>query len=409
MRRKILITEEYILHDRELNPSDHLKRVLLVARVQYKGGAETITLTLANGLEKFGWKPYLAAPSGGDLQDAADAQGTTFVPCSFDRMRITSDIRLLSTYPFAWKRGSDAILNACKIHEINLIHVHHPVTCLYAIKASKKLGIPIVLHVHETLPAKPLYTLALKVAVRYAHAVVSVSKASQKLSNKVGAKVQHSKVVYNGVDQKFFSGITRRIPSEVAAAGPGPHIGVFAVLEPRKAQHVFLHAATVISPLIPSARFWIVGPAAVKHKQKYVEQLYKLADHIKLKGKVSFVGYKDDVASWLAAMDVVVQPSVTLEAFGMSLAESLALGTPVVASDVGGMPEVVQDGKSGFIVPAGNTTACALAIMKIAQSAILGKTMGQEGAADVKKRFSPEVFQQNIAAVYNDACKSIKS
>lgn len=379
------------------------RRVLAVNRVAFLGGVERIILTLAAGMRAHGWETVLACPGEGVLPDAARAQGTAVVPCPFDRMRITADPAVLARYPLSWVRSANAVEAHCRDGLIDLIHAHHPVSALYALRAVRHLGLPMVLHVHETLPARPLYAAAMRVALRHASRVLCVSGAARDLALALGADPARLRVVHNGVDPRFLAAGPPAPAPEVLRAGPGPHIGVFAVLEPRKAQHVLLEAAARLADRFPDARFWIVGAAALRDKEHYVDRLRRMAEAPPLRGRAVITGFRPDAAAWLAAMDIVVQTSVALESFGMALAEAQVLGRPVVASRVGGMPEVVAEGETGLIVPPGDAAALAAALDRLLSDPGLRRALGERGAEEARRRFAPGVFRERVAAVYDDA------
>jgi glycosyltransferase involved in cell wall biosynthesis len=377
------------------------RRVLLVNRVSFLGGVERIVLTLAAGLPSCGWTPVLASPSDGELPDAAWAQGTQVAACRFDRMRITANPRELARYPLALLHGSWDLERCCRTHKIDVLHVHHPVTALQASLASRRLAIPLILHVHETLPVRPLYALALRLALRRATIVLCVSQAALRLALALGSDPAQSRVVYNGLDRYFVDS-----PRQSGAVKPlhmstGPHIGVFGVMEPRKGQHLFLEAAALLTDRFPTARFWIVGPAALKDKQAYVERLHRLAKASPLRGRIEFAGFQSDMLSWLAAMDIVVQPSVVLESFGMAVAEAMALGRPVVVTQVGGLPEVVHNEQTGLIVPPHDPPALAAALARLLGDPTLRAHLGAQAAREARSRFSPQAFCQAVVDTYD--------
>ncbi len=376
------------------------RRVLMVNRVGYLGGVERIVLTLADSLDAFGWRPVLACPDDGPLAEAARAQGTEVAPCGFDRMRITPNPLVLARYPWAIKQGAADILRQCRAFQPDIIHVHHPVTALYALPAARRLGIPMVLHVHETLPAKRLYALALRAVLPRVACLLCVSEAALELALAMGADPARARVVHNGVDARFLALAEPVVPAPVQAAGSGPHVGVFGVLEPRKAQHVLLEAAASLAAEFPAAHFWLVGPAAQKDKQAYADRLQAVAASSALRGRVTLAGFQPDMIGWLSAMDVVVQPSVAYESFGMSLAEASTLGRPVVAARTGGMPEVVKEGVTGLIVPPGDAEGLAAALRELLRSPERRVAFGAQGAAEARARFSPDVFRRNVTQAY---------
>jgi glycosyltransferase involved in cell wall biosynthesis len=258
--------------------------------------------------------------------------------------------------------------------------------------------------VHETLPARPLYALAMRRVLPHAALVVCVSQAALELALRLGAAPSRTRVVHNGVDPRFLAAAGQvQVPEQVHGAGPGPHVGVFGVLEPRKAQHVLLEAAVRLAGRFPEARFWLVGPAALADKRIYADRLRRMAASGPLRGRVALVGFQEDTASWLAAMDVVVQPSVALESFGMALAEAMVLGRPVVASRVGGMPEVVTDEVTGLIVPPGDPRALARALASLLSDPARREELGRQAMSDARARFAPERFCEAMADAYDAA------
>jgi glycosyltransferase involved in cell wall biosynthesis len=384
-----------------------MRRVLLINRVAFLGGVERVLLTLATGLRECCWEPLLACPDQGALAEAALEAGVGLIPCPFDRMRITANPLILVRYPAAWLRGARAIKQYCRENAVNLIHAHHPVTALYAIPALRELGIPLVLHVHETLPARPLYQAALRIAIRYAAIVLCVSGAARHLAISMGADATRAHVVFNGIDPQFFNATATTVkPALVESAGPGPHVGVFAVLEPRKAQHIFLEAAAALVGKVPEARFWLVGPAALADKMSYADRLKQMIEASPLRGRAFLVGFQPDARAWLSAMDVIVQPSVALESFGMALAEAQALGRPVIASRIGGMPEVVSEGVTGLVVPPGNATALAAAMLTLLEDPERRAAFGNRGMAKARHRFAPDAFRRAVAEFYDLAIES---
>jgi glycosyltransferase involved in cell wall biosynthesis len=321
-------------------------------------------------------------------------------------MRITADPRVLARYPGAWRQASRVLERHCAERAIDVLHVHHPVTALYGARASRRLGIPMVLHVHETLPARPLYAAAMRVAIRCAASMICVSPAALRLAEAHGAGAGRARVINNGIDGRFFSNARLAMPEPLRSAGPGPHLGVFGVLEPRKAQHILLEAAAALSERFPGLRLWLVGPAALADKAAYVERLNALAATPALRGRVAFTGFQSDIAPWLAAMDIVVQTSVALESFGMAIAEAMALGRPVVVSRIGGLPEVVSDERSGLIVEPADAPGLAAALTRLLDDPALRARLGSQAAIDARARFTPGVFRRAVAETYDEVLRS---
>ncbi len=370
------------------------RNVLHVSRVGFIGGAERVILTLANNSAQLGYRALLACPEG-DLLRAAQSNGIPTTACEFDRMRITANPMALLRYPFVWRKRAKELLQICVANDVQVIHAHHPVGVLYALPAIRRLGLPAILHVHEMLPAKPLYALALRLAVKAVSHFICVSDAARQLLDTAHVDAPRISIVFNGVDQQFLDA-PERTPE---VTGPGPHIGVFGVIEPRKGQDIFLAAAAKVAKRFPTAHFWVVGPLALKDKKTFAEKLHALADAPALRGRVTFTGYRSDVAQWMSAMDVVALTSIAHESLGMVLLEAATLGKPTIGTRIGVVPEIIKEGVTGRVVAPGDPEALAQAMTTLLNSDL--NAIGQRAAADARERFSPEIFRRAVASIYD--------
>jgi glycosyltransferase involved in cell wall biosynthesis len=123
-------------------------------------------------------------------------------------------------------------------------------------------------------------------------------------------------------------------------------IGSVAHLLPKKGHAVLLEAMVSVRSQVPSARLIVAG------RGRESERLRQLTEQLGLNDVVQFLGYRNDIPNLMNACDIMVQPSLE-EAFGVSLVEAMAIGRPIVGSNVGGIPEVVENGVTGFLVTPG--------------------------------------------------------
>ncbi len=176
--------------------------------------------------------------------------------------------------------------------------------------------------------------------------MIAVSKAIERKiadEGRLGAPVSR---IYNGVDLQRYDHLAAccTLHEEYSLPDGGPIVGVVARLEPEKGHPTLLEAWPTVLRAAPDARLLIVGEGSQR------DALEAQAAALGIAGQVVFTGRRDDVPAVTAALDVAVLPSYR-EAQGLTILEAMALGRPVVASNVGGIPEMIEDGLTGLLVP----------------------------------------------------------
>jgi glycosyltransferase involved in cell wall biosynthesis len=212
--------------------------------------------------------------------------------------------------------------------------------------------------------------------------LIAVSKSIEKKiadEHRTGAPVR---LIYNGVDLDRYDHqdpcCTLR---DEYGMEPGSHIvGVVARLEPEKGHQTLIEAWPHVLRECPDAYLLIVGEGS---RRDFLEQL---AASKRVAHRVVFTGRRDDIPAVTAALDVAVLPSWR-EAQGLSILEAMALSRPVVASDVGGIPEMIEDGVTGLLVPHDDPPALAAAIVRLLKDHAFADTIGGDGNYLVNDRF----------------------
>jgi glycosyltransferase involved in cell wall biosynthesis len=185
-------------------------------------------------------------------------------------------------------------------------------------------------------------------------------------------------------------------------------MGVVAQLTPWKGQDTAIEALKLLSAegidahllLIGSAKF--VARSTRFDNEAYVARMRSLIADAGLGDRVSWLGEREDVPELIRALDVLLLPSWE-EPFGRALIEAMALGVPVVATNVGGPPEIVEDGREGYLVAPRDPTAWARAIARIAESPAQALQMGRAGRLRVEQSFTVEHQVAATLAVYERA------
>ncbi len=205
--------------------------------------------------------------------------------------------------------------------------------------------------------------------------------------------------IHNGVDLNAIAtaGMCQTpLRESLGIAAHHQVVGNVANLYPGKGHQYLLEAARLVLNQCPDVTFVIVG----KEKRKEdLERLQELARRLRIQDRVIFTGFRRDVFQLMATFDVFVLPSLW-EGFGIVLLEAMALGKPVVGTDVGGIPEVIDNGLNGFLVEPRNPQQLAEKILELLRNETLRNQMGQNGMQKVRDRFSIQRTVREIEKVY---------
>jgi glycosyltransferase involved in cell wall biosynthesis len=193
------------------------------------------------------------------------------------------------------------------------------------------------------------------------------------------------RIIHNGVDSSLFTGaVDGDLKAQLGLPEHEPVVGILAALRPEKDHETFLRAASLVSERNPTARFMIVGDGPRR------EALEALAEELGIRDRVMFTGARNDVAAVLAVMDVFVLSSFTIECFPMALLEAMASSRPAVCTAVGGVPELLHDGVTGYLVPPRDPTALAERLSSLIESGQQRRQFGAAARARVEAEFTVE-------------------
>jgi len=288
-----------------------------------------------------------------------------------------------------------------KQHEIEVVHAHMArdySLAAYAVRRSPLTKLIVTRHV--LFPLNRLHRRTLAGAFRIIAVSTAVAKhlRSQRLVNE-----DRIALVPNGVDVARFARAgaqfdrlqftqSKNIPAGCLLVGS---IGELRTL---KRHDDFLRAAAIVSQQVPQSHFIIAGvdTSASGHIRK---QLENLASQLQIENRVHFLGWLDDAEKLLLALDVFVSASET-ESFGLAIAEAMAAGTAVVATETDGAREVVEDQRTGLLVPVGDVERLAESIMMLLADENKRGLLGRQARAAVSQRFSLNRMVDEIEGIY---------
>ena len=232
--------------------------------------------------------------------------------------------------------------------------------------------------------------------------LIAVSRSIERKiadEHRTGARVR---LIYNGVDLQVYDHqgpVTLR--EEYGLEAGSRIVGVVARLEPEKGHQTLIEAWPHVLREVPDAYLLIVGEGS---RRDFLEQW---ASAHKVGHRIVFTGRRDDIPAVTAGLDVAVLPSWR-EAQGLSILEAMALSRPVVASDVGGIPEMIQDGVTGLLVEHDNPVALAEAVVRLLKDRPYAETIARAGHDLVHSRFCIELMVKAIEQIYDEGALAVR-
>ena len=310
----------------------------------------------------------------------------------FARGRLGAPIRACSSLVHELRRAHE-LSQVIREHRIDLVHANNNLyTSRPAILAAAWCQVPVVCHQRNHFTP----SLGSGWHTRLVTESLCISKTVYD-TVAARAKPKGARIVYDGVE------IPHSRPQLGALPG-NARIAVVGRLTGWKGQDVFIRAAPEVLKRFPEARFLVVGGAEqTASSLRYEEGLHVMVRDLGLKDQVEFLGHIDDVASFMTeSVDIVVHTSIKPEPFGLVLAEAMAAGKPIVASDAGACPEIVEDGRSGLLFTPGDAGALALQLIRLLSHPGLSEELVAHGWTRVSKRFEASRASRQVAAVYQE-------
>jgi L-malate glycosyltransferase len=351
----------------------------------WRGGQNQVLLTV-NGLREIGQRAALVAHPDGELRRRA-AEGLELVPLA---PRMEMDLHA------AWK-----LARVVKRWRPDVIHAHDP----HGI-AMAALALSLGSSNRGSSGAAPALVASRRVDFhfqknsfsRWKHrqvdCFIAASEAIRHMLLHDGVPEDRTVTVHEGIDVDH---VLAAPAVDVHAAFFLPHgapvVGNVAALVPHKGQRHLIEAAHLVVQQMPDARFVILGEGELReHLERQVKE-YRLEKHVLLPG------FRTDVLGCMKSFDLVAMSSVT-EGLGTSLLDAMAASRPIVATRAGGIPEIVEDGLNGVLVPPRDHREMARQIVRLLGDAALRQRMGEAGLARVRKDFTVERMVERTAAVY---------
>lgn len=299
------------------------------------------------------------------------------------------DIRALAPLPAYVLR----LARRLRALRAELVHTNSLKSALYGGAAARLVGVPAVWHVRDRIADDYLPRGAVRL-VRFAATVLPTAIVTNSHATQVTLpRLSRTRAVYNPIIPDAVE--PRR--TRASRSTDRPIIGIVGRLAPWKGQHVFLDAFAVAFR-DSAVRARVIG-SAMFGEDAYADELRNRAERLGIGPQVDFRGFREDVWSELADLDVFVHASVAPEPFGQVVLEGMAAGLPVVATAAGGPAELIADGVDGLLTPPGDASALADALRRLRDDPALRERLGA-AARQRSREFTSERTATQVLEVY---------
>ena len=286
---------------------------------------------------------------------------------------------------------------------IDLIHLNNGAPIGYGwLVAAKLARKKCIGHQRGIIPHCPSRRLIIRIRrlIRMLDAAISVSNIVKETLEKWGAICGKNVVIHNALPQESL------IPQDELEENKkglllhsDPRIGIIGNIKHWKGQRVVLEALAMLTGKYPGIKCFVVGDTS-PDSADYLEELISLISRRGIEENVVFTGYRQDIANILRSLDVVVHASITPEPFGRIIIEGMAMGKPVIATNIGGPREIIESGVTGMLVPPNDPAALAQALEQLFEDWPEALQMGKRAREHVKKHFSLKENVSKTEAVY---------
>ena len=366
-------------------------RLLWVIDSLNMGGAESLVIPFVRKHDRDRYDLHvccLTSINGNPMEAEVRAQGVRVTNLEARSLRDTRAFRRL--------------VGLIRTQTIDLIHAHLTYAAIWGAVASRVTGVPSVASLHVAPPARGSAAardwIMRHALQRWSERAIAVSDDLRGMYlSKSGLSASKTEVVHNGIDVERFAGDPQEsralITREFGIPAGARVLVAVSVLRPGKGIEVLLEAVRPVLASAPDVWLLILGDGPMADEWK------ALAGGIEGGERIRWGGFRRDVDAILPGCDVLVHPTLA-DAFPTVLLEAMAAGLPVIASRIGGVPEIVVEGVTGRLVPAGDAPMLTAAIDDVLDDPTAAVRMGREAREIARERFSTDAWITRLSRLY---------
>jgi glycosyltransferase involved in cell wall biosynthesis len=357
------------------------------------GGITNYLFNLANGCIKLGHHVFVASSGGG-------------WECKFKEIAavpLTLDIRTKQEIGFMALASIPRLTKIVKDNTIDVIHSNTRVTQVVSGAVSRLTGVPHVTTYHGFFK----HAFIRRLFPCMGKGVIAVSEPVRDyLVKNLGVPSNRVALIYNGIDtgrfaKTYSAGELRANRKRFGLKERSRIIGIIARLSTVKGHPDLLRAFAEVQEMQNDVELLVIGEGSIKR------ELVDLARALRIDQAVRFVDSVNDTRIPLSIMDIFAMPS-HMEGFGLAILEAMAAGKAVVGTRIGGITEVVEDGKDGLLVPAGRPQELAGALLKLLNDEGRRKQLGEAARLSASQKFPIEKTVRKTVELYESICRNMK-
>lgn len=381
-------------------------KILFYNHTGQVGGAERLLLTILARLDRANFDPVLICPEHGPLREMATSLGVRTEIASVLHARFTWRVDDLIRYLNSFARVILDLRKKVISANPDLIHANSVRAGLVVTVATLGLNKQVVWHIHDLLPRHPFNSVIRAVGLlsRRTRMIAVAQASADRFIGSFRSLQRRITVIPNGVDLERFhpdQNTRRKIRGELQLGADVPVIGIIGRLTPSKGQLELLQAFKRVVSEFPKATLLIAGAPAFNQEHEYAELLKHATSELGISNRVRMLGARDDVAAIMQALDLLVVNSSS-EACCLVVLEAMASGVPVLATRTGGTPELIEHGRSGWLVPLRDEDHLVTAIIRLIGEPELSAQLVRHARERITSRFGMNQYISEIQNFYHE-------
>lgn len=382
-------------------------RVLFYNHTGQVSGAERVLLMILSRLNREAVDPVVVCPGSGPLAAMVLELGVRVQTARVLEARFTWRVAQLLRCCKSFFAVIGEFRQRVKVIQPDLIHANSIRAGLVATAATVGMETRILWHLHDMLPRHPLSTLIRVFAALSSRAqMIAVSEAvGRNFRGRFRLLKNRVRVILNAIDLEQFKtdqAARRLVRRELRLRESDVLIGIVGQLTPRKGQLELLRAFAGALPEMPPSVLLVAGAPLFNRDHEYSQEITHASSQLGIKDRMRMLGARSDIARIMQSLDLLVVNS-RVEPFGLVILEAMACGTPVLATAVDGIPEIIEHGSNGWLVPPQDERLLQEALVHLTNRPGLREQLAEKGKDHVAMHFSADRYLRELLNHYRAA------